>query len=127
MPPLWERVRQRKLFQWAVAYLAGAWALLQVVDLIGGQFGWPVAAMRSATALLAVGFLVVLVLAWYHGERGHQRVTGVELMMLAALLEEASGSGRSFGVVSQLHSRAFDPIRSDPRFQAMMRRLGLEP
>jgi TolB-like protein len=35
---------------------------------------------------MAVGFLAILVLAWYHGERGAQRVTGIELVMLAGIL-----------------------------------------
>jgi len=42
--------------------------------------------LRAATALLAVGFLAVLVLAWYHGEKGAQRVSGVELLMLTGIL-----------------------------------------
>ena len=33
--------------------------------------------------LLSVGLIVTLVLAWYHGEQGHQRVSGPELMIIA--------------------------------------------
>jgi TolB-like protein len=33
-----------------------------------------------------MGFFIALVLAWYHGEKGRQRVSGPELMMIAALL-----------------------------------------
>ena len=36
---VWQRLRQRKLVQWALAYLAGAWAVLEVLDLVGQQFG----------------------------------------------------------------------------------------
>jgi hypothetical protein len=32
---------------------------------------------------LAIGFFFAIVLAWYHGERGAQRVTGTELLILA--------------------------------------------
>ena len=38
-----------------------------------------------------VGFFVTLVLAWYHGERGAQRVTGTELLILALLLAIGGG------------------------------------
>ncbi|HEV2132523.1 MAG TPA: tetratricopeptide repeat protein, partial [Longimicrobiaceae bacterium] len=79
-------LKERKLVQWAVAYLAGAWALLQVADLLGDQFGWPVLWLRSLTVVLAVGFLVALILAWYHGEKGAQRVSTVELGLLAGVL-----------------------------------------
>ncbi|NJD10240.1 MAG: tetratricopeptide repeat protein [Gemmatimonadetes bacterium] len=77
---------RRKLGHWALAYLAGAWLLLQVLDLLAQPFAWPARVLRAATAVLAVGFLAVLVLAWYHGEKGAQRVSGVELLMLAGIL-----------------------------------------
>lgn len=81
-----ERVKRRKLVHWALAYLAGAWLTLQVLDLLAENFGWPVLVVQLATGLLAVGFVGALVLAWYHGERGEQRVSAVELGMLTALL-----------------------------------------
>ncbi|HET9984290.1 MAG TPA: tetratricopeptide repeat protein [Longimicrobiales bacterium] len=80
------RVRARKLGQWAVAYLASAWLVLQILSLLAQPFAWPDLVLRAATVLLAIGLLAVLVLAWYHGERGAQRVTGIELLMLAGIL-----------------------------------------
>ncbi|MGQ0812879.1 MAG: tetratricopeptide repeat protein [Gemmatimonadota bacterium] len=79
------RLKDRKLAQWALAYLAGAWLLLQVADVIGGHFGWPPAVMRALITLLGIGFLGALLVAWYHGERGSQRVSGPELLMLTTL------------------------------------------
>jgi serine/threonine-protein kinase len=35
---------------------------------------------------VTTGFFITLVLAWYHGEKGRQRVSGPEVLMLAALL-----------------------------------------
>ena len=80
------RLRDRKLMQWGLAYLAGAWVLLQVVGLIGQQFDWPQGLLRGITVAAGVGFFVTLVLAWYHGERGEQRVSGTELLIVALLL-----------------------------------------
>ena len=80
-----ERLRQRKLVQWALAYVAAAFALIQVLDIVAQRFGWPQNSVRFIIIGLAVGFFVVLVLAWYHGERGAQRVTGTELLILAML------------------------------------------
>ena len=84
--PLLARLRQRKLVQWALAYLAGAWLLLQLLDLLAQPFAWPDLVLRAATVVLAVGFFAALVLAWYHGERGGQRVTTIELAMLTGIL-----------------------------------------
>jgi TolB-like protein/Tfp pilus assembly protein PilF len=78
--------KDRKLVQWLLAYLAGSWVLIQVADVIGARFDWPDAWMRILIVVLAVGAVVVLVLAWYHGEHGEQRVSTVELGMLTALL-----------------------------------------
>lgn len=81
-----ERLKQRKIVQWALAYLAGAFALIQMLDLVGQRFGWPESIDRVLIIAGAVGFAVTLVLAWYHGERGAQRVSGSELLILALLL-----------------------------------------
>ncbi|MFN2420517.1 MAG: hypothetical protein ABR527_03970 [Gemmatimonadota bacterium] len=53
---------------------------------VGTNFGWPSSVLRGLTILLAIGFPIILVLAWYHGERGQQRASGPELLMIAALL-----------------------------------------
>jgi MFS family permease len=81
-----KRLRERKLVQWALAYVAAAFALIQVVDIVAQRFGWPDSVERIILIALAIGFFVVLVLAWYHGERGAQRVSGTELVILALLL-----------------------------------------
>ena len=86
MNDLLQRLRDRKLVQWAMAYAAGAFALLQGLDIVAQQFGWGDAARRGITIALVIGFFVTLVLAWYHGERGEQRVSGPELLLVALLL-----------------------------------------
>ena len=85
------RLRQRKIVQWALAYVAFAFALLQGVDIVAQRFAWPEAIERALIVALAVGFLVALVLAWYHGERGAQKASGTELLILALLLAIGGG------------------------------------
>jgi TolB-like protein len=80
-----ERLKQRKLVQWTAAYVAAAWALLQVLDLAADSYGWPKVIMHLAFGAMALGLVVTVLLAWYHGERGEQRVTGVELLLLAGV------------------------------------------
>src|SRR5262249_37028444 len=86
MNEFFQRLKRRKLVQWAIAYVAAGFALLQGIDIVAQQFGWPEAVRRGITLALVVGFLVTLVLAWYHGERGAQRVTGRELLIIALVL-----------------------------------------
>ncbi len=79
------RIRERKIVQWAVVYLAGGWLCLEALGFVAETFSWPVAVVRSAILLIGVGFFAVLVLAWYHGEKGRQRLGGLELLLLAGL------------------------------------------
>ncbi|HEX7128770.1 MAG TPA: tetratricopeptide repeat protein [Rhodanobacteraceae bacterium] len=85
------RLKQRKLVQWALAYVAAAFALLQGVDIVAQRFGWPDRIEKLLILALAIGFLVALVLAWYHGERGAQKVSGTEIVILALLLAIGGG------------------------------------
>ncbi|HET7931305.1 MAG TPA: hypothetical protein VFL63_07960, partial [Rhodanobacteraceae bacterium] len=86
MGGFWQRLKERKLVQWAVAYVAFAFALGQGLDMVAQQFGWPDSVRRGITLVLAAGFFVALVLAWYHGEKGRQRVGGTELLLIALVL-----------------------------------------
>ena len=81
-----KRIRERKIVQAAIAYSAAGWALLQVLEFLSGTYGWPPAILRGAPVLLVAGLFIVIVLAWFHGERGQQRVTTAEASILAALL-----------------------------------------
>ncbi len=85
------RLKQRKLVQWALAYVAFAWAILQALGLAVDSYDWPHDVMRIAFAVIALGFVIALVLAWYHGERGAQRVSGAELLLIALVLAIGAG------------------------------------
>ena len=91
MNEFFQRLKQRKLVQWAIAYVAAAFALLQGIDIVAQQFGWPEGVRRGITLGLVVGFFVTLVLAWFHGERGEQRVTGTELLLIGFILALGGG------------------------------------
>ena len=91
MNEFFQRLKRRKLVQWAIAYVAAAFALLQGIDIIAQQFSWPESVRRGITIALAAGFFVALVLAWYHGERGAQRVSTTELLILVLLLSLCGG------------------------------------
>ena len=86
MASVFQRLTQRKIVQWAIAYVAGAWLLLEVLGFVAENFGWPAGIVRGATVFLGIGFFVTLVLAWYHGEKGQQRASGFELLIIAGLL-----------------------------------------
>ena len=106
MNEFFQRLKQRKLVQWAIAYVGAAFALLQGIDIVAQQFGWPEGMRRSITLALVVGFFLTLVLAWYHGERGAQRVTGTELLMIGLVLTLGGLSLWRFGAARSLQTKA---------------------
>ena len=83
---LLQRLKERKLVQWAVAYLAGAWVIYEATGTALEAWNIPVLLVQAIHILLIIGFFITLVLAWYHGEKGRQRVSGPELLMVAALM-----------------------------------------
>jgi TolB-like protein/Flp pilus assembly protein TadD len=87
-PPVesaWMKLRRRKVVQWGVAYAAGAWGFLQGVQFLAEAFEWSSRVLKLSTLAFVLGLPVVLVLAWYHGDRGEQRVTRVELAIVTLL------------------------------------------
>jgi TolB-like protein/tetratricopeptide (TPR) repeat protein len=86
-----DRLKKRKLIQWALAYLAAAWALLEVSGFVADQFQWPAMFGQVLIILAVFGFFLVMVIAWYHGEKGRQWVSGPELLIIALLLLISGG------------------------------------
>jgi TolB-like protein len=79
-------VLRRKVGQWGVLYATGAWGFLQGLGYVTELFGWPNELPRFAALALLAGLPEVLVVAWFHGDRGDQRVTGTELVLVTLLL-----------------------------------------
>ena len=91
-PGGWAKLRRRKVVQWGLAYAAAGWTLLQVIEYLGETYTWPPAIRQIVTPALALGSLLVLVLAWYHGERGEQQVSRPEFAILAVLTVAVGGT-----------------------------------
>jgi TolB-like protein/Tfp pilus assembly protein PilF len=83
---VWERVKQHKVVQWTLAYLALAYTLLHSAEMLGGSLGWSHGLLRLFTLLLILGVPVVIIVSWYHGARALRRVSGAELMIITILL-----------------------------------------
>jgi len=79
------QVRRRKVVQWLLGYAAMAFALVQGVDMVGQRFDWPAAVSRASIIVAVAGACATVVLAWFHGERGQQRATAGEVVLLAVI------------------------------------------
>ncbi len=88
----WTRLRRRKVVQWGLVFVAAAWGFLQGLEYISESFNWPQEVRQIAVLVLVIGLPIVLVLAWYHGDRGQQRITTAELAILTLLLLLGGGA-----------------------------------
>ncbi|MGD2121874.1 MAG: hypothetical protein PVJ76_09015 [Gemmatimonadota bacterium] len=115
-PSLLQRLKERKLVQWAIAYPAGAWVIYEVTATVGSSWGLPDSFFQGLFVVFAIGFFITLILAWYHGEKGRQRVSGPELLMVASLLVVTgvalSMTGREPGAVQSEDQPASGEIES---------------
>ena len=61
---LFEELKRRNVFRVGIAYTVAAWLLLQVTDIVFPRIGLPDSAVTLVIALLAIGFIPALILAW---------------------------------------------------------------
>ena len=85
-----EQLTRRKLAQWMLGYLAMAWLLLQLTDILSGIWSWSVLLQQMISVILALGSLPAFVVSWYHGEQGRQELCKIEVFLLATLIAFSS-------------------------------------
>jgi adenylate cyclase len=102
----WTRLRRRKVVQWGIVYAAGAWGFLQGLGYVTATFHWPDRIQQFATLALLIGLPIVLVTAWYHGDRGQQRISAAELIIISLLFLVGGGIFWRYERASQAPSQA---------------------
>ena len=60
----WHELRRRRVVRFLAVYVVASWLVLQVVDVVFPMIGVPAWADRLVLALLVVGLVVGLILAW---------------------------------------------------------------
>jgi len=108
----WQRLSRRKVVQWGLAYLAGAWGFLQGLEFLSETYDWPPQLRMVAVPALLLGLPIVLVVAWYHGDRGHQRVTRTEFVILVLLI--VIGGGVVWRYYEAIEARSAASPRATP-------------
>jgi len=83
MASIWRELRRRNVFRVGLAYLAAAWLLLQVAEMILSNFGAPAWIIQALIFSSALGFPLVLIPAWFYeltpeGLRAESDVEAVE-------------------------------------------------
>jgi TolB-like protein/Flp pilus assembly protein TadD len=115
-------MRHHKVVEWTLAYVAFGYALVHGVQMLREAFEWPVLVSRITVIGLMLGLPVAVTLAWYHGHRARQRISGPELSILIALLVLAGSVGwyvsrherSAASATSSAHSSAASPAAFNP-------------
>nr|NIP79515.1 tetratricopeptide repeat protein [Gemmatimonadota bacterium]NIQ54251.1 tetratricopeptide repeat protein [Gemmatimonadota bacterium]NIU74458.1 tetratricopeptide repeat protein [Gammaproteobacteria bacterium]NIX44432.1 tetratricopeptide repeat protein [Gemmatimonadota bacterium]NIY08650.1 tetratricopeptide repeat protein [Gemmatimonadota bacterium] len=97
MASVFQALVKRKVFHWTLGYLAAGWGTLEALGFFAALFGWGEAVVRIAAILLAAGLFAVIVLAWFHGSRGPQQATRVEVGLLAVVAIAGTAAAVAFG------------------------------
>lgn len=86
MDPLLQKLAERKVGQWTLAYAGAAWMVLEFVNLIGQTWGLPARTEQGIQIVLLLGLPLTVLVAWFHGAKGRQRITGIELTGFAVVV-----------------------------------------
>ena len=86
-----ETLKERKLVQWALGYLAVAFGALQLMDALAEPLGLSPEAQRVIVAGLAAGLVVVVLAAWFGAESAPRSKRRVILLAGGVLLAGVGG------------------------------------
>lgn len=78
-------IRERRLFQIVAAFAAAGWIGLEIVGSFIERGLLPEIAYRIGLGWYIAGILGSLIIGWYHGEKGRQKASIPEVVMLAGL------------------------------------------
>jgi TolB-like protein len=83
---LWQRLKEHRIAQWSVGYVAVAYGIQHAVTLTSEALDWPHGIERVSMILLALGLPLAMTLGWYHGERVSRGFSRAEFSILSVLL-----------------------------------------
>lgn len=89
----WKELRQRRITQSVLTYLAAGWVALAGVDQLVDREVLTGLYYRLGLLVYLAGIPAALIVGWYHGEKGRQHVTLTEMFLLGGLLVGTVGAG----------------------------------
>jgi TolB-like protein len=82
---LWGEIKQRRITQIVVTYMAGGWMALAAVDQFVDRALLPPVVYNVGLTLYLFGAAAAFIIGWYHGEKGVQKAPASEILLLALI------------------------------------------
>ncbi len=110
MKKLLTELKRRNVMRVAIAYAIAGWVLMQVAATVLPIFEAPPWTLKVVTFLIVLGFPIALILAWAFEltPEGIKREADVDR-----------------NILSMKTNPGYDFIRDDPRFVALLQKVGL--
>jgi TolB-like protein len=89
--PVFKQLKERRIVKILVAYLAAGWIGLEATSQLTTHGIVPAATYQLALIWFVCGIPVALIVGWYHGEKGKQQATRLEVALLLVVLFVALG------------------------------------
>lgn len=83
------QLKERKVFRTLIIYLGGAWVVMQVIALFIDRYDLSGFIFDVLMILIIAGIPGSVIIAWFHGESGTQKVTKLEVILHSTLLSLA--------------------------------------
>ncbi|MGI9037726.1 MAG: hypothetical protein ACR2GQ_02585 [Gemmatimonadota bacterium] len=87
------KIRERRFAQYVAVYTAAAWGAMQVVDQLVDREVLGNLWYRLALVAFIAGIPAAMIISWYHGSKGDQKVVAREVWLLAIVGVLALGTG----------------------------------
>ncbi len=110
---LWSKIRQRRITQIVLTYLAGGWIVLAVIDQVVDREVLPLVVYQVGLTLYVVGIAGAAIVGWYHGEKGEQKAPLREIVMLGVVAMVAVGASTVVVRRAMQEATLADAIDSD--------------
>lgn len=86
------QLREKRIVQIILSYLAFGWAVLEVADQLSDRGVVPNLVYTVGLVWFACGLVAAIVIGWNHGEKGKQSSSRLELSLLAVIFLFAFGT-----------------------------------
>lgn len=89
----WKELKERRLVQIVGSYAAAGWVVLSIVGLLNDREVLPEIVFQVLLVLYIGGMVIAAISGWYHGEKGHQKMTRTEIVLLVLVSLVTLGAG----------------------------------